>query len=258
MTEEQKKAAPEADESKAEAEEQDEEATEDESEGDSEDEAKSNKNIDIDYKAIAETERKKREDAERVLAEGRYKNAQKKRLKDESEDEEQLDDEEEDDEDRPLTRREYAKMMQENNQRFEKQVQASRIADIAKSIARNADEASAIVEIHKNRTFPAYMPLEQQMNEAFLIANSSKILGEHQEALRALRGKNGVVKNPAAGHRDGPLSAEPKMAGADIQAIKDAGFNWNGTSKSYEKKLSNGDILRRDPKTKATIRIPKR
>lgn len=238
---------------------QDEEPTEEEPvEGEPEDEGKSKKNLDIDYEAEYEKEREAREKAEAKLAGKRFKESEKRRNQSEEEDPEaeEADESDEDDEDKPLTRRELAAMLERNTQQTRKAMQTERIKEIAKTLAGSDSEAKLIVEIHKGRTYPSHLTLEEQIEEAYIVTHRKKLIGERSEALRALKGKSGVVKNPASTHREVAPVSEPKTSSADVGAIKQAGYSWNGTSRRYEKKV-NGGIIYRDPKTKATVFLRK-
>jgi hypothetical protein len=247
-------------EAEADADAEEDESTEDESEEEeSEDEDESDQHIDsddTDYQAELEKERTARKRAEDALAEKRFKSAEKRRKSGEEEDESSDDDE--DDDDKPLTGRRLETILARERQQTEKIVQAKRIQEIAKSLAQSDAEANLIVEIHRNRTFPAHLTLEEQLDEAYVIANRKKIVGQRDELLRALKGKDGANRNGAQSHKIVKPAAEPKTSSQDVTAIKLAGFKWNGIAKRYEKKLPNGDIIYRDPKTKQTGRIPKR
>jgi len=260
MTDEEKKAADTAQQEPLKAEEEktkaDEEATEDEVIEDetSEDEDKS-KDIDndIDYEAELKKEREAREAAERALANKRFKAAEKKRK---TEDEEYVETDEED-EDLPLTKAGLQKILAEERQFNQKNLQRIQAEEIAKSLTGSEAEKNLVLEIHKNRTFPSHLSLSEQLEESYVIANRKKLVGERNEAMRALKGKDGVNKNPAGAHRDSAPSKEPKISPQDATAFKAAGFVWNGVSRNYEKKLPNGDLLVRDSKTKQTRLIKK-
>jgi hypothetical protein len=199
-----------------------------------------------DYDAELKKERDAREKAEKALAEKRFKDSQNKKRDDDPEDL-----------DKPLTRKELQEVLISERQENQKIIQSTRIDTIAKSLSGSEAEKNLIIEIHKNRTFPSHLSLEEQLEESYVIANRKKLIGERNEALRALKGKDGVNRNPATTHQETRPGSEPKIAPQDAQAFKDAGFVWNGTSRQYEKKLSNGDLLVRDSKTKQTRIIKK-
>lgn len=240
-------AAQETEETKA-----DEESAEDESEEESEeeDESGAQSTEKIDYEALAKEEREKREKAEKALAKKKFEASREKREAQGEEESEETEEEEE----KPLTPTELRRILAQERQQTEKQLNAARADEVAKSLTGSDAEKSYVLEIFKSRTFPSYLSLDEQVREAYVIANQKKILGERDEALRALKGKEGVNKNPAAAHRDAPASTkEPKLSGADQMAIKGAGLSFNTISRRYEKKLANGSVIYRDPKTKQIV-----
>lgn len=122
---------------------------------------------------------------------------------------------------------------------------------LARGMAGSDKEAELIVAKWANRTFPKNLTLEDQISEAYAITHRKKLLGERNEALRALRGKQGIKKDGSGTHREAAKNgSEPKLPAADAQAIAAAGFKWNLKSRQFEKKLKNGDMLIRDTKTK--------
>jgi len=241
MTEEEKKAALEAEqaEAKAKAEEKakDEESAE-ESESDeeeSEEEDESTPSDNIDYAAELERERKAREAAEKAAADNAFKLREVKRKK-----EEENDDDTEDD--KPLTAKQFQELLAKERQANQRIIQEARITDIVKKFSDNEDERQLIVEIHKNRTFPDHLSLEEQLEEAYVIANRKKIMGERSELMRALKSKSGVNNNAAGTHHDAPKS-EPKIP-ADIKAsLTKVGYVYNNVTKQMEKKLKTGKTL---------------
>ena len=198
----------------------------------------------IDYEAELRKERDAREKAERALADDRFKSSQRKRREIE-------DDDQEDISDKPLTRSELEEVLQRDRQLNQKQIRQSRIEEIAKGMSRSDAEKSLIIEIHKNRVWPNSVPLEEQLEESYAIANRKKIIGERDEALRALRGKTNASVDTATTYRDSPKqSGEIKLSGQDMSAIREAGYTFNTTSRRFEKKLPNGKTLIYDVKTK--------
>jgi len=242
MTEEEK-AKLEAEQAEADAEAKDEESAEDDTEEEeSEDDDKSTHSDKIDYEAELAKEREAREKAEKALAEKRFKFSKEKREAKPEEDEEE--------EEKPLTKRELQELLSEERQKTTKVLQSTRIAEIAGKYATSDAEKNLYIEIHTNRTFPEHLTLDEQMEEVYAIANRKKLIGERNEALRALKSKSGVNDNPANTHQDSPKGGEPKDS-ADLIAIKQVGYAWNGTTRLYEKKI-NGGVLVYDPKTKNT------
>lgn len=201
----------------------------------------------IDYDAELKKEREAREKAEKSAAEKDFKLRELKRK--------QGDDKGDLDDDKPLTGKELQAILAEERLQTQKTVQSARAEELAKKYTTNDTELKLILEIHKNRTFPQHLSLEDQIEESYVIANRKKIIGENSELKRALRGKGGVDNNPASTHRDAPVVGEPQLSSADKQALTAVGFVYNGTNRRYEKKLSNGNILVRDSKTRQTYMV---
>jgi hypothetical protein len=244
MTDEIKDTAPKAD---APKEDQPKEAPE-QPKDDNQDDANKDINNKIDYKAELERERQAREKAEKALAEKRFKTKHK--------DEEQ-DEEEEDEEDKPLTLKDVERILAKSKQETLKEVNQTKAFEIADRLATDPDERDLALEIFQNRTFPSHLSLEDQIEESFVIANRKKIIGERNEALRALRNKDNVNKGGAGSHRD-PMknTKEPQLSDADKEAMKSAGYSWNGNLNRYEKKLKNGGVIVGDPRTGKTQVLP--
>lgn len=208
-------------------------------------EAKDNLDNDIDYDAEIDREIK-RGKPDRKIAKVAFKERDKKRKEGGDEGGE---DDEVDDADQPLTRREAAVLFESEK----KERQATDALVIARTLTANPKAAQLIVEKWKNRSFPPDLSLSEQLEEAYAITFSKKIIGERNEALRALKGKDNVNKDSSTTHREAMPGTQIKIAPQDDAAIKAAGFDFNRTAKRYEKKLSNGDILVKEPAGKTFI-----
>lgn len=193
----------------------------------------------IDYKKLLEEEKEKREKAEKALAGDRYHSKQNK------EEEEELDDD-----DKPITKAELLRINEEERQKTDKMLNQERIESIASSLSVNEDEKALALEIHKNRTFPSGMTLKEQMEEAFVIANKGRLIGERNEALKAL--KNKPSNNASSARQDIEDGNEPSIEGNIKVSLSRKGFVYNSTLKRYEKKLPNEKMMVFDVKTKKT------
>ncbi len=207
----------------------------DEESEDEDDSEKSSSTDDLDLDAELEKERRAGEpDPEK--AKKRFKDSEKKKAESD-----------EGDDDKPLTRKDLADFAAG----IRKETNAERAFEVARKMAGSDKEAELIVAKWNNRTFPKNLTLEEQITEAFVITHHKKLIGERNEALRGLKGKKGIKKDVASSHQDGNKNnAEPKLPPADAAAIRASGFSWNNVAKRYEKKLANGRLLVRDPKTK--------
>lgn len=200
----------------------------------------------IDYEAELKAERDRRAKAEKELADRAFREREAKRK-----DKDGKGEDDEQDEDKPLTARQLQAVLAGERERTQKVLDAQRITDIAKGMAGSTAEADLIVEIHKNRSFPSTMTLQEQLEEAYIIANRKKIVSQNAELKRALSGRTTVSKDAASTQRDGTVGAETKLEAHDAQAIKASGMVWDGTKRMYKKPLGNGKKhLYFDPKTK--------
>jgi len=209
------------------------------------DDVDTNKDTDtgIDYDAeIAEEKKKGKPDPE--IAKKAFLDRQAKR---------EAGEEGESEDDKPLTRKDIAEV----ESRLEKKHLNTQALAIATQFAGSVKEAELIVEKWKNRTFPQGLSLNDQIEESFAITHRKRIIGERNEALRALKGRSGVNDNPAGAHHDSQKGGGPEIAGIDKAAILASGFKYNETNRRFEKKLKNGDTLIQDPKTKQTSIVKK-
>lgn len=202
----------------------------------------------IDYEAELDKEiaieTARREKAERALDERNRRKEIEKELAQHRYQESNRDD---DDDDKPLTRKELDEILARDRQDKENLTNSRDIDSIVSTLASSDAEKALVLQVHRNRTFPADMPLAEQVEEAYAIANRKKIIGERNEAFRAL--KNKASKNTATTHHDPAESTEPKIAADVKQVLAQQGFTFNQTSRRFEKKLQNGTMLVRDSKT---------
>lgn len=159
------------------------------------------------------------------------------------------DSDDEDDDDKPLTRRE----LREAETRLEKKALVTSVLSLARAMAGSETEAQLIAAKWQNRTFPEGMTLQDQVEEAYAITHRKKLIGERQEALRALKGKGTATTTATESHRDPSPGNEPKMAAQDKAAILAAGFAWDATKRLYKKSLGRRGFLYKDPKSGKTF-----
>ncbi|MEK7578128.1 MAG: hypothetical protein AAB456_00185 [Patescibacteria group bacterium] len=197
-----------------------------------------------DYEAELAREREARKKAEDALADRRFKESERKRKEEDEGTGDNPDD-------KPLTASQLEQILSRDREANRKEVRNVQATEIAGKLATSEVEKNLIVEVWKNRTFPEHLTLDEQIEEAYAIANRKKLIGERNEALRALRGKDNINTNPAATHHDAPKAGAPKLSPADQTATTAAGFIWNGVTRRYEKKLARG-LLIIDPQTKKT------
>lgn len=185
-------------------------------------------------KAQLEKEREARKKAEKAAADRAFKLREQKRNQQPEPEEEGK---------KYLTREEAEEIVAREREKTRKEMLSDQIKGIADRLATNDTERDLIIETHRNRSFPEHLSLEQQLEECFVIANKSKILGENRELKRAVAGKQSVSTDAAETRQDEPKGKQPNISGADKAEFARLGFKWNGTNKRWEKKLPNGDTL---------------
>lgn len=232
-------------EEKAEDAESKEEEAEEEEEESEEEEAEESSNEDVEklqkeHEEALTQERERREKAERALAERRYKEDKQKRREESGEEFE---------EDKPLTASELKAILAAERQATQKEILSAQIKEKAKALSTSEAEANLIMEIHKNRNFPSYLSIDEQVEEAYAIANRKRLLAQNEELKRALRSKETKKTDTTGTYKPTPKPGEPKLAPHDRAAMKD--FTWDG--KYFTKKLSNGKTLYKDWKSKKTF-----
>jgi hypothetical protein len=203
----------------------------------------------IDYKAIAEEEKKKRTDLEQLIIKNKIDSKKKK--------DDSADDDQDDEENKPLTRKDLDSVLQAERQKMTTELYGDRIKEIATEIAESSEEAEAIIEVHKNRSFPAHLSLKDQLEEIQAIINRKRILSQKSELARALKSKETASNDSGSSHQDPQTGTAPKMSASDTSAYKRAGFAYDDKDRVWKKKLPNGNTLIKDPRTKTTYVRPK-
>lgn len=162
---------------------------------------------------------------------------------------------EEADEDRPATLKDLAR----ERELGRREAQMSQARELAKGLAKSEKEAELIVLRWQNRTFPAGTPLSEQLEEVYVGMPNvrKKLIGERNEALRALKNKDTVNNSGASTHREPIKPAKPKIRPADEAGIVAAGYKLEEATGMYVKPLSNGGRVIYDPKTKQTRMVSK-
>ena len=188
-------------------------------------------------------EREAREKAEKAAADAAYKNRHQ--------------DEGEDDEEKPLTRAELQSVLERERQLNRVETHRGRIEERIRILASTTEEANLMVEVSKNRAFPSHYSPEDIAEEVYAIANRKKMRLERDEALRALVAKDNANRGGTGGHHDSPRAGEPQVAEADKAEYTRIGFSWNGSTRRYEKRLSDGRLLYKDPQTKKVVLVRK-
>lgn len=204
----------------------------------------------IDYEAELKKERKARLRAEadkkkleEEVAGDAYKYRRNKR------EEEEVDDPERDDE-KPLTARQLEIILARERQATRQELQHTEASRLIKSKTTSEAEAQLAEEVFSSMVFPPHYSLEDKVDSVVAVINRNRLLGERNEALRALNSRRNAEVGAAETHHDAPKPGEPKIPSDELQVLKQQGFVWNITSRQYEKKISGGRTLVRDSKTK--------
>ena len=194
------------------------------------------------HEAELKREREARQKAEKALAEGRYKRSEHKRQ--EVVEEEVVEDEE----DKPLSAKQFQTLMAKEREATRKELQNAEAIRHATELSGSDAEKERILDTFKYRSFPAELSLREQLEECYAIVNRKKLIGQRDEALRALKNRDGVSKDSSTTHHDSPAGQAPTLD-AEMASL---GYKWNKNAKRHEKKLGNGKLLIIDPKTKQT------
>lgn len=150
------------------------------------------------------------------------------------------------DEDKPLTQKDIGRV----TANVRRELQAEQAFTLARSMAASDTEANLIVAKWGNRIFPDGTSLQDQIEEAYAITHRKSLIGQRNEALRALKNKGTVKKDGSGAHRDASPGSAPKMSAADAEAYRQAGFVYDGAKRLFKKPLRGGKVfLYKDPKT---------
>lgn len=199
-------------------------------------------------KAELERERTARLKAEKAASDLAFKNRDKKRKEEPQEDLEV-------DKDKPLTARDIQALLAKEREAIRKETQLEKIGQLASQMSSSETEKELILEIHKNRSFPAHLSVEEQLEECYILANKKKILGENSELKRALSSKSRVSTDSSTTHHDAPTASQPKLPADEAAEYARVGFKWNATNRTYEKKLPDGTKLVKNPRTGETRQV---
>lgn len=266
MTEQKTEAELAAEKAKADADAQaaaDAEAQDDANHDDDGDTAKDDDDESAQLKADLAAEKAARKKAEDLLAAKGFKDRKNKRDTktahgDANNDDQQADDTDDDagDDDKPLTRAEFNAALAQERETTRKATLATEAVRIAAALSDNLTMQELILEKWKNRSYPADLSLQDQIEECFLAANKKRIIGENKELKRALVNKRNVNKDTTSTHQDEVADSHaPSLPAADKSEFARLGYKWNTATRQYEKKLINGSRLVIDSKTKKTTLI---
>lgn len=188
-----------------------------------------------DYKAQLEAERLKREKAEKALADQAYKDREAKRKAE--------DDEPEDSDDGTMSKDQVKQLIAQGAAQAKKESFLYEAGRIASQLSTSEDEKTLIMMKWQGMSFNESTPLGEQIEDAMVLVNKKKMIGERNEALRTLSSRNSANRD-GSGSRgsEGTSKAGAKLDSGDKQVLSDAGLTYNTSTRRYEKKLGSGKI----------------
>lgn len=195
----------------------------------------------IDYKA-------KHDELQKKIAADAFKFRKQKKTEDgDSESEE-----DNSDDDKPLTRAEVAKMLDEEKGKMAKTFAVKEATTFVSSLTSDADEAEYAVSLWQHITLP-FDTMEEQLEFIVGGLNAKRVLAQNKELKRALVSKDTARKNTATTTRDAQNAGQPKTDPQVASVLKTQGYTYNSNQKVFSKKLANGKTMYNDGKGKTWV-----
>lgn len=154
-----------------------------------------------------------------------------------------------DDENRPLTRVELQKLLDERDQKNQRQNSVKEAMTVARSFTDSDDEAEYATALWEHVTLP-FDTMEEQMRFIIGGLNAERLLAQKKELVRAVQSKTLARKNTAITSRDAAGGIEPKIDPQVKQALENTGFKFEQSKKAWIKILPNGRKMFNDGKGK--------
>lgn len=210
------------------------------------DEDNDDEDEELDYKALADAETKRADEAVQAAADLAYKLRNKKRKNKDADQDDDDDASDDEDEDKPLTAKDLKQFESRIVNRTQKQYQEAEALIIARSLTNNDEaQARAVVTFWQTRVQPTGN-LHDDVSFAFGGLNHKKITAKNSELRRALNNKDTVNDNASNGHRDGMITPSPKLAPDMKLSLSRAGYKFDPKAKVFKKKLPNGKFHLKD------------
>ena len=209
--------------------------SEDKSEETKSEDKKSEESADIEY---FKSELEKMKKVQDKLAQDRYHNDKRNKRDEEVEEEEE--------EEKPLTQAQLDEKLAEERDRTRKEILASEADRLASSQATSPEEKELVLAYFQTHRFPENMPISEQIENCIAMANRKKLIGERNEALRALKGKENTTVDGGSAHQEPLKKPQAKLDEKESKAYKSVGMSWNNEKSWWEKKMPNGKTLIRD------------
>lgn len=153
------------------------------------------------------------------------------------------------DDDKPLTRSEMQKMLDEREQKILRQSSSKEAVTLARSFTDNDDEAKYAAALWEHVTLP-FDTMEEQMRFIIGGMNAERLLAQNSELVRAVQSKTMARKDTATTARDATASTAPKIDTQVKQALERTGFKYEPTKKAWGKTLANGKKMYNDGRGK--------
>jgi len=157
----------------------------------------------IDYEAEYQKEKEGRERAEKSAADAAFKLREERRKREEGG--------EPVPEGTGITEERLQEILAEERQVTQREFQATESSRLIKSKTTSDSEANLAEEVYKGMTFPSHYTLDDKVESVIAVVNRKKMIGERNELMRALQGKEGVVTDASGTHRDAQPGNEPKL-----------------------------------------------
>ncbi len=153
------------------------------------------------------------------------------------------------DDDRPLTRSEMQKLLDEREQKIVRQSSTKEAITLARSFTDNDDEAKYAAALWEHVTLP-FDTMEEQMRFIIGGMNAERLLAQKSELVRAVQSKTMARKDTATSTRDAQVSTAPKIDSQVKAALERTGFKYEAPKKAWVKTLANGRKMFNDGKGK--------
>lgn len=153
------------------------------------------------------------------------------------------------DDNRPLTRAEMQKILDEREQKILRQSSSKEAFAFARTLVDNDDEAKYAAAIWEHVTLP-FDTVEEQMKFIVGGMNVDRLLAQKGELIRTVQSKTMARKNTATTARDAQAGNTPKIDPQVKQALENTGHKYDTTAKAWVKTLANGKKMFNDGRGK--------
>ena len=148
--------------------------------------------------------------------------------------------EEDNSEEKPLTRKEMAKLLADRDSQTRKELLEEKAIDYAKSLTESPKEAELILAVWRNPNRRFAGGLKEQLEEAQAIATSKRLKAKNEELKRALLSKDSTLTTGENGQKK-PETTIPKLNSVDKTVVQ--GMVWDNSKQAYRKTIAGGRKL---------------